>query len=101
MNCPIPDSVDTLQLPLALSLPFAITTRPKDSRSVRRSAFDRIEGMDARLSTAEVVRIVGVNRSTLFRWMKKGTFPPKHLCGGWRKSDIEIWLASSHAPVVG
>jgi predicted DNA-binding transcriptional regulator AlpA len=55
---------------------------------------DRFAGMDARLSTSEVVRVVGVNRSTLFRWCKKGTFPQKHISGGWLRSDIERWFAT-------
>ena len=55
---------------------------------------DRLAGMDARMSTSDVVRVVGVNRSTLFRWCKKGLFPPKHISGGWLRSDIEKWFAA-------
>jgi len=59
----------------------------------QREVMDRFAGMDARLSTSEVVRVVGVNRSTLFRWCKKGAFPQKHISGGWLRSDIERWFA--------
>ncbi|MHB8813514.1 MAG: helix-turn-helix transcriptional regulator [Steroidobacteraceae bacterium] len=55
---------------------------------------NRFAGMDARMSTTEVVRVVGVNRSTLFRWCRKGTFPAKHISGGWLRSDIERWFAT-------
>lgn len=55
---------------------------------------DRLTGMDVRMSTSDVVRVVGVNRSTLFRWCKKGTFPQKHISGGWLRSDVEKWFAA-------
>jgi predicted DNA-binding transcriptional regulator AlpA len=60
----------------------------------RPSIIDRLAGMDARMSTSDVVRIIGVNRSTLFRWCKKGLFPPKHISGGWLRSDIEKWFST-------
>jgi predicted DNA-binding transcriptional regulator AlpA len=40
-----------------------------------------------------VVLVVGVNRSTIFRWRKAGRFPQKHKSGGYLRSDIEKWLA--------
>lgn len=84
-----------MQLPLMLVIPplrsSAVTAA---SIPKRPPAADRFAGMDARLSTSDVVRIVGVNRSTLFRWCKRGTFPPKHLSGGWLRSDIEKWFAT-------
>jgi predicted DNA-binding transcriptional regulator AlpA len=46
-----------------------------------------------RLSTREVLRVIGVNRSTLFRWTKKGRFPRKHKSGKWLRSDVERWLS--------
>ncbi|HBZ71237.1 MAG TPA: DNA-binding protein [Deltaproteobacteria bacterium] len=45
------------------------------------------------MTTAEVLRVVGVHRTTLFRWMRKGAFPSKHHSGGWLRSDIEHWLS--------
>lgn len=51
------------------------------------------------MSTAEVLRVVGVHRVTLFRWARKGRFPPKHVAGGWLRSDIEFWLSRRALPV--
>ncbi len=53
---------------------------------------DRTSGLDRRLSTNDVLRVLGVNRSTLFRWTKAGRFPAKHPSGGWLRSDVEQWL---------
>jgi predicted DNA-binding transcriptional regulator AlpA len=58
----------------------------------------RILALDQRMSTAEVLRVVGVNRSTLFRWIQKGRFPRKHVSGGWLRSEIEVWLAEKTPP---
>lgn len=49
-------------------------TRGGDAEAVARIA-DRFAGMDARMSTSDVVRVVGVTRSTLFRCCKRGSFP--------------------------
>jgi predicted DNA-binding transcriptional regulator AlpA len=60
--------------------------------------------MDRRLTLAEVVRLIGRHRATLFRWRQQGKFPEKHPFGGRRQSDIERWLRlqrtsiSSRAP---
>ncbi|MEJ1962899.1 MAG: AlpA family phage regulatory protein [Gammaproteobacteria bacterium] len=53
----------------------------------------RLGSMDQRLSTRDVVLVVGVNRSTIFRWTKIGRFPQRHKSGGWLRSDVERWLA--------
>ena len=46
----------------------------------------------------EVEEICGVGRSTLYDWMKGGTFPKSVRLGtravGWRESDIHAWLES-------
>lgn len=38
----------------------------------------------------------GLSRSTIYDWMKLGTFPKPVALGarlvGWRESDIETWL---------
>jgi predicted DNA-binding transcriptional regulator AlpA len=65
---------------------------PPAESPMRLPIVDRLAGMDARMSTSDVVRIVGVNRSTLFRWCKKGLFPQKHISGGWLRSDVEQWF---------
>jgi predicted DNA-binding transcriptional regulator AlpA len=67
---------------------------PAPAKPKRPAVMDRYAGMDARMSTSDVVRVVGVNRSTLFRWCKKGIFPSKHISGGWLRSDIERWFAT-------
>ena len=57
----------------------------------------------ARLTTAprflrlpEVLNLVGVTRSTLYRWMDAGTFPKQISVGGntvvWVESDITNWM---------
>lgn len=84
-----------VQLPLLLIIPTE-RSRPNAAPEMpkRSSATSRFAGMDARMSTTDVVRVVGVNRSTLFRWCKRGTFPQKHISGGWLRSDVERWFAT-------
>ena len=85
-----------VQLPLVLVVPPASNSKAPPQGRPKRSPIiaERFAGMDARMSTSDVVRVVGVNRSTLFRWCKKGLFPPKHLSGGWLRSDVEKWFAA-------
>jgi predicted DNA-binding transcriptional regulator AlpA len=46
----------------------------------------------------EVLRIIGVNASTLWRWRKAGAFPAPFKVTRqtlrWRESDIANWLES-------
>ena len=46
----------------------------------------------------EVVRMLGISRGTLYRWMSTGNFPRPIRLGpasiAWRRSDIDEWLAS-------
>lgn len=87
--------------PVQLSLHFSppkpvpVPTNHKSStlEMLKRLPDIRLGSMDQRLSTRDVVLIVGVNRSTIFRWTKAGRFPQKHKSGGWLRSDIEKWLA--------
>lgn len=67
---------------------------PPTGSVMRSPVVDRFAGMDTRMSTSDVVRVVGVNRSTLFRWCRKGLFPQKHLSGGWLRSDVEKWFTA-------
>lgn len=84
-----------VQLPLLLIIPTERTRANAAPETPKRSsATDRFAGMDARMSTTDVVRVVGVNRSTLFRWCKRGLFPQKHISGGWLRSDVEKWFAT-------
>ena len=46
----------------------------------------------------EVLRLVGVSRSTLYRWVKAGRFPPPVLLGpravAWWASQVYEWMAN-------
>ena len=48
------------------------------------------------LRTADVISILGISRSTLWRWEKSPDFPPKVRLGpntvGWCQADILEWL---------
>ena len=48
-----------------------------------------------------VVAICGISRSTIFEIIRRGEFPPQFKLGaravGWRRKDIEAWLASRPA----
>ena len=48
---------------------------------------------DTLLRTADVVRIVNHHRCTIYRWMRAGAFPQRHRGKGWKRSEIERWLA--------
>ena len=84
--------------PVQLSLTLSVPSPGRAKRLIKRAppSVDRVAFSDLRMTTPEVQRVVGVHRATLFRWMRKGTFPPKHHSGGWLRSDIEHWL--SHRP---
>jgi predicted DNA-binding transcriptional regulator AlpA len=85
------------QLPLMFEPPP--TSSPPRSQSIQKprpptaAAIERFASLDQRMTTTDVLRVVGVNRSTLFRWVKRGTFPQRHASGGWLRSDVERWLA--------
>lgn len=53
-------------------------------------------GCNKLIRQKEVCILIGRNRSTLYRWRRKGEFPkPIPDPGGelmWRTSDIEYWL---------
>src|SRR3569833_271539 len=54
---------------------------------------------DQILTTADVVRITQKHRTTLYRWVQRGWFPPKAVRNGhavgWLKSDIDRYFAGS------
>src|SRR6202043_2423885 len=87
------------QLPLLLGPCGTSVRTPRPTIPAARKP-ERLAPLDQRMSTAEVLRVVGVNRSTLFRWTKKGRFPGKHGSGGWLRSDVERWLAEKRSPAL-
>lgn len=46
----------------------------------------------------EVQHLVGLGRSTIYRWMAEGKFPKPVQLGGyavaWAEEDIQIWIAA-------
>jgi predicted DNA-binding transcriptional regulator AlpA len=91
---------DRIHRPQQLPLNLGSRPSPPKRSSGRTSQSDRSSGreLDVRVSTAEVLRIVGVHRTTLYRWSRAGMFPLKHASGGWLRSDIEQWLAQRAPP---
>ena len=53
---------------------------------------------DRILRRPDVEARTGLSRSTLYHWMKEGTFPKPVALGarlvGWRESAIEAWMAA-------
>ena len=49
----------------------------------------------------DLCALLGISRSTLFRWERDGTFPRRLKLGpkrvAWRKSDIDDWLTGRSA----
>jgi len=45
---------------------------------------------------AEVKRRTGMSTSTIYRWMRAGSFPQSHRIGGhiaaWSEAEIEGWI---------
>lgn len=79
-----------MQLLLRLSPPGAARISP----NAKSAWAERLAYLDQRMTTGEVLRVVGVHRATLYRWTRKGAFPAKHHSGGWLRSDIDTWLSS-------
>lgn len=54
--------------------------------------------LDRLMASHEVEAIVGVGRTTLWKWEKDGAFPKSVRVGrqrkAWRESDIRVWLAT-------
>ena len=51
---------------------------------------------DLRISFDEVLNLVAVTHSTLYRWMDAGTFPKHISVGGntvvWVETDVTAWM---------
>jgi len=84
------------QLPLMFEPPAHSPPHSQSRQKPRpptTTVVERFASLDQRMTTADVLRVVGVNRSTIFRWVKRGIFPQRHASGGWLRSDVEKWLA--------
>ncbi len=50
------------------------------------------------LTRAQVLKVLGVSRTTLWRWQAAGEFPSPLRLGDatfrWRRAEIEAWLES-------
>src|SRR5690606_9606525 len=94
---PVPrptESARQLALPIgppSLSPPESPPTATPAPRPTRASAANLAS--DPVLKTRQVLQIAGCHRSTIYRRMRAGTFPRQHSSKGWRRSDIERWLA--------
>lgn len=86
------------QLALAIEAPAGRSIAPPLPApavvSSPRSKSDASLIEEAILRTPEVVRMVNYHRCTLYRWMRAGEFPKRHRGKGWKRSEIERWLAS-------
>lgn len=83
------------QLPLAMDFPEI--SSDADSR-VRRPG--RARPTTARiLRMRDIVKLTGVHRSTIHRWIQAGSFPakdaPRHRPAGWLEATYERWVRGS------
>ncbi|MEY2336337.1 helix-turn-helix transcriptional regulator [Acidithiobacillus ferrianus] len=57
---------------------------------------------DRILRIGEVSKIVGISRSSIYNYMKKGVFPEKIRLGvrmvGWLESHVQTWIAEHATP---
>ncbi|WP_407700205.1 helix-turn-helix transcriptional regulator [Steroidobacter agaridevorans] len=84
------------QLPLPIGPPTPLRSpSPSTTHPVPRASrtSDATLASDQVLKTRQVLQITGCHRSTIYRRMRAGTFPRQHSSKGWRRSDIERWLA--------
>jgi predicted DNA-binding transcriptional regulator AlpA len=89
------DASRQLALPIEVSPNYWVAPSRHDAVVVAgdRCSGNAVQTDDALLRTAEVVRIVNHHRCTLYRWMRAGAFPQRHRGKGWKRSEIERWLA--------
>lgn len=83
------------------------TERNATSRLMGRSTLEEIrsappiQGIEQLLSQAEVCRVVGVAKCTIYNWIRRGCFPSPIRIGprrvAWTRSAIETWLAERQA----
>lgn len=79
--------------------PFdAFVERIAKSHDLRASDRQSNAGLQKCFRRPAVEQITGLSRSTIYDWMKRGTFPQPVKLGAravaWRESDIVAWLES-------
>jgi prophage regulatory protein len=66
----------------------------KHATAIPYAQADEPQRLLARLPT--VIKLTGLGRSTIYRWIAEGTFPPPVRLGpraiAWRWSDLELWM---------
>ena len=62
------------------------------------------DSVPAILRTSAVIKMIGLSRTSLWRRIRSGDFPPPIRLGGdgsravgWRRADVERWLESRPA----
>ena len=54
------------------------------------------------LRTNDLAELLGISRTTLWRWERRGLLPAKRQLGpnciGWLESEIESWLEAKAPP---
>ncbi|AEM49146.1 Phage transcriptional regulator, AlpA [Acidithiobacillus ferrivorans] len=75
----------------------ATSRQPEITQNLRaeQNTADRILRID------EVSKIVGISRSSIYNYMKEGSFPEKIRLGvrmvGWLESHVQTWI-TEHTP---
>jgi prophage regulatory protein len=68
----------------------------KHAIAITSAQADEPQRLLARLPT--VIKLTGLGRSTIYRWIAEGTFPSPVRLGpraiAWRWSDLELWTQS-------
>ena len=48
------------------------------------------------LRLRDLLRMIGVSKSTIYEWIKKGRFPPPRQlgprCVGWSAEEVQRWI---------
>jgi prophage regulatory protein len=76
----------------------ALGERPQPSpKEAKDASWEGDIAVDDRLllSARDLRKALGVNASTLYRWMKEGAFPAQIHVGSlarWRRADVDAWI---------
>ena len=82
-----------------MNVPYVQTTDTELASTVAsvQKAFDarEVEDYIERVRMKDVITMTGISRTSIYKYMKAGTFPQHSLIGNaqaWRKTDIIQWL---------